>query len=80
MTKTKTVTMTTTPLLDGLPALCLVVKEDDVDLLGQLRHRGEDKGERGDDHHRHRGKRANLEKKWVSTSYSGKPAYGNSKN
>ena len=50
------------PLLDNLATLGLVVKEDDVDLLGQLRHRGEDEGERGDDHHCHRGERANLEK------------------
>ena len=53
MTKMMTMTKTKTPLLDDLPTLCLVVKEDDVDLLGQLRHRGEDEGERGDDHHRH---------------------------
>ena len=63
-TKTKTTkTKTKTPLLDDLPTLCLVVKEDDVDLLGQLRHRGEDEGERGDDHHRHRGERTNLGKR-----------------
>ena len=49
------------PLLDNLATLGLVVKEDDVDLLGQLRHRGEDEGEGGDDHHRHRGKCAYLE-------------------
>ena len=61
MTKMMTMTKTKTPLLDDLPTLCLVVKEDDVDLLGQLRHRGEDEGERGDDHHRHRGECANLE-------------------
>ena len=55
--------MTMIPLLDNLATLGLVVKEDDVDLLGQLRHRGEDEGERGDDHHRHRGERTNLEEK-----------------
>ena len=49
------------PLLDNLATLGLVVKEDDVDLLGQLRHRGEDEGEGGDDHHRHRGERTDLE-------------------
>ena len=62
MTKMMTMTKTKTPLLDDLPTLCLVVEEDDVDLLGQLRHGGEDEGERRDDHHRHRGERANLEK------------------
>ena len=60
MPMTKTMTKTKTPLLDDLPTLCLVVKENNVDLLGQLRHRGEDEGERGDDHHRHRGEGANL--------------------
>lgn len=47
------------PLMNGLPVLGsgLVVEEDDVDLLGQLGHGGEDEGERRDDHHRHRRER-----------------------
>ena len=49
--------------------LCLVVKEDNVDLLGQLRHRGEDEGERGDDHHCHRGERTNLEKRMTKSRW-----------
>ena len=47
--------MTMIPLLDNLATLGLVVKEDDVDLLGQLRHRGEDEGEGGDEHDSERG-------------------------
>ena len=52
-TKKKTKTKAKTPLLGDVPTFCLVVEEDNVDLLGQLRHRGEDEGERGDDHHGH---------------------------
>ena len=50
------------PLMNGLPVLGsgLVVEEDDVDLLGQLGHGGEDEGERRDDHHRHRRERTYL--------------------
>ena len=48
--------------MNGLPVLGrgLVVEEDDVDLLGQLGHGGEDEGEGGDDHHRHRRERTYL--------------------
>ena len=48
--------------MNGLPVLGsgLVVEEDDVDLLGQLGHGGEDEGERRDDHHRHRRERTYL--------------------
>ena len=73
ITKTKTETKTEskkkTPLLGDVPTFCLVVKEDDVDLLGQLRHRGEDEGERGDDHHCHRGERTNLEKRMTKSRW-----------
>ena len=48
--------------MNGLPVLGsgLVVEEDDVDLLGQLGHGGEDEGERRDDHHCHRRERTYL--------------------
>ena len=48
--------------MNGLPVLGrgLVVEEDDVDLLGQLGHGGEDEGEGGDDHHSHRRERTYL--------------------
>ena len=49
------------PALDCIARrLGLVVEEDDVDLLGQLGHGGEDEGERRDDHHRHRRERTYL--------------------
>ena len=51
------------PALDCIARrLGLVVEEDDVDLLGQLGHGGEDEGERRDDHHRHRRERTYLRK------------------
>ena len=57
------------PLMNGLPVLGsgLVVEEDDVDLLGQLGHGGEDEGERRDDHHRHRRERTYLRKSAVNS-------------
>ena len=49
------------PALDCIARrLGLVVEEDDVDLLGQLGHGGEDECERRDDHHRHRRERTYL--------------------